>query len=49
MIYRIASWAGIAGCAAAVAAAFYGQWIGALGFAVLALICAGIVIWKPPE
>jgi hypothetical protein len=44
MIYRIAWWAGIAAGAAGALAGYEAHWL-----ALLAVICAGIVWWKPRE
>jgi hypothetical protein len=49
MIYQIAWWTGIASGAAGAFAAYEARWLAALGLGLLAIICAGIVIWKPPE
>jgi hypothetical protein len=49
MIYRIACWAGIAAGAAGALAAYEARWLAAGGLGLLAIICGGIVLWKPPE
>ena len=49
MTYRIACWAGIAAGAAGGLAAYETRWFAAVGLGLLAIICAGIVLWKPPE
>jgi hypothetical protein len=49
MIYRIAGWTGIAAGAGGALAASQAQWFVAFGLGLLAVICAGIVLWKPPE
>jgi hypothetical protein len=49
MIYRIACWTGIATGAAGAFAAYEGRWLVAVGLGLLAVICGGIVVWKPPE
>ena len=49
MIYRVASWAGIAVGVAAVLAAYEAHWFVALWLGLLAAVCAGLVWWKPPE
>jgi hypothetical protein len=49
MIYRIAWWAGIAAGGAGALAAYETRWLAAFGLGLLAIICAGIVVWKPPE
>jgi hypothetical protein len=49
MSYRIAGWTGIVAGAAGVVTAYYGHWFVTLTLGLLALVCAGIVVWKPPE
>ena len=46
MIYRIACWAGIAAGAAGALAAYEALWLAAVGLGLLAIICAGIVLWE---
>jgi hypothetical protein len=49
MLYRIACWAGLVAGAAGALAAYEALWLAAFGLGLLAVICAGIVLWKPPE
>jgi hypothetical protein len=49
MIYRIAWWLGIAGGVAGTLSAYHAQWPEAIVFGLVAIICAGIVLSKPPE
>jgi hypothetical protein len=49
MVYRIASWAGFAAGAAGAVAAYEGRWLVAVWLGLLAIICAGIALWEPPE
>jgi hypothetical protein len=49
VIYRIASWVGIAAGAAGAVAAYEAHWFAVAWLALLAAICAGLVLWKPPE
>jgi len=48
MIYRIASWAGIALGVAGVTA-YTERWPVALGLGLLAAVCAGLGLWGPRE
>jgi hypothetical protein len=49
MIYRIECWAGIAAGVAAALAAYETHWFVALWLGLLAVVCVGLVLWKPPE
>jgi hypothetical protein len=49
MIYRIEWWAGIAAGAAGALAAYEAHWFVALWLGLVAVVCSGIVLWKPPE
>jgi hypothetical protein len=49
MIYRIASWAGIAIGVAGVIAAYTERWPVALGLGLLAAVCAGLGLCGPRE
>jgi hypothetical protein len=46
MIYRIASWTGIAAGLAGVVAASYERWLVAIGLGLLAVVCA-VIVWNP--
>jgi hypothetical protein len=49
MIYGIVRVVAIVAGAAGAIAAYYDRWLEAVGLGLLAIIGAGIALWKPPE